>query len=317
MSLLPNVERELMRVAYAPADGPRAGVRVGSVAPWRGRFSGAALAVAVSVVALLIGAGFLIALRGAGAGGGSPATHPSNPSPPAGHSAFPGAPRPSRGHLTRQGMYVCRRAPHNRYLPRSAGCVSVLRADMTGGGRTDLVLLYADLGRSRIGTGFAPTRFTLEVVQPGGKIARTQVQAEPFPWITRVGNINGIPGAELVLHLDDISSGDYYGIYTFHADRIETVRPQLSAGGDSAAKQGFFCQVAAGGRPVVVARTMILLGRTIYGRWRWTMKTYVFHGAKLYLIRQGSFVRRGLPGRRTMPAGAGCGRPTGATQANP
>lgn len=313
MSLLPNVERELLRVAYSTADEPPAGARV-RVPRWHGRLSGGMLAVAVSVVALLIGAGFLIGLHGAGAGGGS-ASVQNPPAAPIGHGAFPGAPRRSRGHFTHRGIYVCRRVPRNRYLPRNAGCVSVLRADMTGGGKTDLVLLYADLGRHRIGTGFVPTEFTLEVVQPGGKIARTRVRAEPFAWITRVGNINGVPGAELVLHLDDISSGDTYGIYTFHAGRIALVRPLLSAGGDSAAKEGFVC---GGSSPrKVLSMVMELLGPTIHGRWRWTVSNYEWHGATLRRTGHRTFVSRGLPKRRDTVAGAGCGRPTGATQANP
>ncbi len=305
---MPHVERELMRVAYAPGGEPTAGAR-GGISP-RGRFSGAALAVAVSVVALMIGAGFLVALRGSGAGGG-PATAPV---PPASHSGFPGAPRPSPGHFTKRG-YVCRRAPRNRYLPRDAGCVSVFRVDMPGGGRTDLVLLYADLGTHPVGVDFKATGFTLEVVQPGGHIARTRVQAEPFPWITRVGNVNGVPGDELVLHLDDISSGDAYGIYTVHAGRIELVRPLLSAGGDSATKEGFVC---GGSSPrEIVTVVMELLGSTIHGRWRWTVSNYAWHGATLRRTGRRTFVSRGLPKRRDTVAGHGCGRPTGATQSHP
>lgn len=312
MSLLPHVERELMRVAYAPAEGSSTGIRV-RVGGARGRFSGAVLVAAVSVVALMIGAGFLVALHGASGGGGPATTPPSKPSPPAGRGMFPGAPHSQRPHVGRQG-YVCRRAPRNHYLPRDVGCVSVLRAAVVGGDRTDLVVLYARLGRRTAG-GFVPGPFTLEVVRPGGAIARTRVQSEPFPWITRVGNINGVPGDELVVHLDDISSGDTYGIYTFHAGRIELVHPLLSAGGDSAAKQGFIC---GGSSPrEVVSIVMELLGPTIHGRWRWTVSNYAWHGAKLRRTAHRTFVSRGLPKRRDTVAGAGCGRPTGATQANP
>lgn len=314
MSLLPNVERELLRVAYSTTDESPAAARV-RVPAWHGRLSGGMLAVAVSVVAVLIGAGFVVALRGTGGRGGSaPATRP----PRVSHGTFPGAPHPAPGHFTQRGRFVCRRAPRNRYLPHDAGCVSsVLRADMTGARQADLVVIYANLSTHRVPDGFEVAGFTLEVVQPGGRIARTRVQAEPFPWITRVGNVDGVPGDELVLHTADISSGDGYELATFHGARIELMHGALYAGGDSAAKEGFFCHVAAGNRPVVVSRVMVLLGPTIHGRWRWTVRTYVFHGARLFEIGHASFVRRGLPGRRDTPVGAGCGRPTGATQANP
>ncbi|HLI60227.1 MAG TPA: hypothetical protein VKV21_11245 [Solirubrobacteraceae bacterium] len=313
MSLLPNVERELMRVAYAPADGSSAGVRVGSRAVWRGRFSGAVLAAAVSVVALLIGAGFLIALRGAGTGGGSPAMHPSNPSPPVGRGAFPGAPRPSHGHFTKHGVYVCPRAPRNRYLPRVAGCVSVLRADMTGAGAQDLVLLYADLGGRHFRQGYEPVAYTLELVRPGGAIARTRLPTEGNqPLFVRAGNVNGRPGDELVLLLAYVSSGDVYGIATLHDGRLWLADAQLAAGGDSGAKEGFACRVRP--RPEVISRTMILLGPTIHGRWRWTVETYAWHGSMLRRIAGRTFVRRGLPPRRLLTAGAGCGRPVGAPE---
>lgn len=310
MSLLPSVEQELMRVARVPVGGTGARSPVQGIG--RPRLSGAVLAVAVSLVALMIGAGFLIGLRGAGTG---PVVQQTLP-PPADAGGFPGAPRPTGGHFTRRGMYVCGRAPHNRYLPRDVGCISVLRADMTGGGTKDLVLLYADLGRHRAGADFEPTRFTLEVVRPGGATARSRVQSEPFPWITRVGNINEVPGDELVLHLDDISSGDTYGIYTFRAGRIKLVRPLLSAGGDSASKEGFACEKLRG-TATLTSQTLILLGPTIHGRWRWMVTTYAWRGATLRKVGHHTFLRRGEPPKGATYPGGLCGRSTGAGQANP
>jgi hypothetical protein len=314
---MPHVERELMRVAYAPADRSPAGADVGAAGRrWLpGRLSGAALAVAVSVVALLIGAGFLIGLRGSGAGGRPATPTPTAPSPPVSHGAFPGAPRPARGRFTRQG-YVCRRAPRNRYLPRNAGCVSVLRADMTGGGRTDLVLLYANPEPQRVVAVFQPVAYTLELVRPGGAIMRTRLPTEGNQLVfERAGNVNGVPGDELVLQLAHVSSGDYYGLVTLHGGRLVLADDQLAAGGDSAARDGFACTL--GPHPRLVDRRMILLGPTIYGRWRWTVSTYAWYGSTLRRIRTRTFVRRGLPPQRDTIAGAGCGRPTGANQAKP
>jgi hypothetical protein len=311
VSLLPSVEQELMRVARAPVGRSEPPAR----APWRPRLSGAMIAVAVSVVALMIGAGFLVALRGAGRG--TIAQRPPAPAP--GHGAFPGAPRASYGRFTRQGRYICPQQAHNRYLPRSAGCVtSVLRADMTGGGSKDLVILYADLGFRRKAGGYGVAGFTLEVVRPGGAITRRSVQADPFPWISRVGNINGVPGAELVLHTEDVSSGDGYRVYTDRAERLRDVSPlPLFAGGDSADKEGFACTTSPQRRFVV--RVMSLLGPTIHGRWRWTVLTFRWElgGATLHRLSRRTFVRHGQPPRRDTAAGAGCGRPSGATQSHP
>lgn len=307
MSLMPSVEQELMRVARAPAGASPARPRMPGFR--RARLSGAVLAVSVSVVAVMIGAGFLVALRGVGTGGGSSATPPPRAAP----GRFPGAPRPAPGHFTDRGRFVCHRAPHNRYLPRRAGCVtSVLRADMTGAGQADLVVIYGDLGTHRLPGGFEVVGFTLEVVQPGGRVARERVHAEPFPWITRVGNINGVPGDELVLHTADVSSGDGYAIATFHGGRIELARATLSAGGDSAAKEGFACEQLRGSH-TITSQLMVLLGPTIRGRWRWTVFTYVWHGATLRKSGRHTFVRHGLPPKAATDAGGLCGRPTGAT----
>lgn len=158
--------------------------------------------------------------------------------------------------------------------------------------------------------------FTLEVVRPGGMVMRTSVRADPFPWITRVGNVNEIPGDELVLHLDDISSGDTYGIYTFRDGRIELARPLLSAGGDSADKEGFACE-KLGDSATVTSQTMVLVGPTIHGRWRWTVTQYAWHGAVLRRSNSRTFVRRGYPGKAITTAGGLCGRPTDDTQTKP
>jgi hypothetical protein len=305
VSLLPRVEQELMRVARAPAGGSSARITMP-----RPRLSGAVLAVAVSVVALMIGAGFLVALHGARGGPAAPQTPP----PAAGRHAFPGAPRPARGRFTQHGVFICQRRERNRYLPHAAGCVSsVLRADLTGDGQKDLVILYADLGFRRTAGGWGVEGFTLEVVRPGGAITRKSVQADPFPSVTRVGNINGVPGDELVLHTEDISSGDGYRVYTEHAGRLRDVSPlPLFAGGDSADKEGFACTPPPRRRFVV--RVMSLLGATIDGRWRWTVFTFRWQpsGVKLRRVSRRTFVRRGLPGRSTMAAGGGCGRAVGA-----
>ena len=304
MSLLPSVEQELMRVARAPAAGSAAPPAQAPGAR-RPRLSGAVLAVAVSVVALMIGAGFLLALRGTGARGGSPAMGAPKPS----HGLFPGAPHSQRPDIGSEG-YRCRRVPRNRYLPRRVGCLTVLKLRVVPGDRADLVMLYARLAR-HTPAGFAPGRFSLELVRPSGAITRIRLPATDVPpAIVRIGNANGVPGDELTLLLEDISSGDTYGIVTFATGRPVLVHPLLSAGGDSVDREGFACR--PGPPPRLLSRTMVLMNsQPVYGRWRWTVSTYAWHGATLHRIARRSFARRGLPGRSAMTRGRGCGRPVG------
>jgi hypothetical protein len=306
VSLLPSVEQELMRVARAPAGGTAQRVW-GAGRAGGGGFSGAMLAVAVSVVALMVGAGFLVALRGPGAHGGSPAATTPRPS----HGLFPGAPRTQRPDVGRDG-FRCRPAPRNHDLPRHVGCVTVLRIPVVPGDRGDLVILYAHLGPRAAG-GFPPGRYTLELVRPSGAVERTLLPAtDAPPTFLRAGNLNGIAGQEIVLHLDDISSGDTYGLVTFHAGRLVLVHPLLSAGGDSVLREGFACR--PGPRPRVISRTMVLgNSQPVYGRWQWTVTTYAWHGAVLRRTSRDTFIRRGLPGRSAMTRGTGCGRTLGST----
>lgn len=301
---MPSVEQELMRVARAPAGGSPARVRVGGIG--RPRFSGAMLALAVSVVAMLIGAGFLVALHGSRASGGSPPA----PAPKASRGLFRGAPHGQHPDVGRQG-YLCRRAPRNRYLPRDSGCVTVRRAAVVGGDRTDLIVEYAHLGR-RVAGGYLWGHFTLELIRPSGQSTRLPLQyTDVPPTIDRIGNVNGVPGDELTLLLDDISSGDTYGIVTDHAGRLELVHPLFSGGGDGVFREGFACRL--GSHPRVISRSMVLLyDQPTYGRWRWTVTTYAWRGATLRRSARRTYVRRGMPGRSAMTRGTGCGRAVGS-----
>lgn len=94
----------------------------------------------VVVVAAVVAGVFLVVLRQAGA---RPGDRPSSTRPSA---TFPGAPHTQPG-AWEGGATTCPRAAPNRYLPPRSGCVSVLRRDVDGDGRPDLVLLYAHLGR--------------------------------------------------------------------------------------------------------------------------------------------------------------------------
>jgi hypothetical protein len=245
----------------------------------------------------------LTALAAAGLAASSSSAGSSPPARTA--SGFPGAPHPQPGHFAHY-HFVCPLAPPSRYLPARSGCVGVFRIDVDGHGRPDLVLLYGDLGHRHYGRGYVPVGYGLEVVRATGAITQTRLGTlDGPPAFIRHGNVNGVPGAELFLRLEEISSGDTYGAYTFHDGRLTRVTRSLSAGGDSIVKEGFSCR--AGARPRLISRTMTGIGTRLPGRWRWTVTTYAWHGATLRRIAQRRFVRRGLPSARAIAPGAGCG----------
>jgi hypothetical protein len=191
--------------------------------------------------------------------------------------------------------------------PRRASCLSAVRADVTGDGRSDRVLLYGIAAR---GGGDRSGGFGLELVAPGATPRRTRVpRSDGRPFLIRVGNVNGVPGAELVVELDEISSGSTFGLYTDLDGRLQRVGPLLSAGGDSVAREGFACRT--GRAPALVQRIMDLRHGPVDGAWRWRVITYAWRGQTLARTHRGRFVRRGLPHGRAIAAGAGCGRRLG------
>ena len=176
MSLLPEVERELLRVARRPlmedvAAMPQPAGRAIRTRPWS--MIPAALGL---LVALAIAGTFVIALHGGlslhTAGGVAPDTG----------NGFPGAPRTQRnGYGVATG--ACPLDAANRYLPARSGCVIVRRADLAGDGQQDLVLLYSRLSRRHVSWTGAPASLRrmylaeqsfLRVVPPtGGAVTAT------------------------------------------------------------------------------------------------------------------------------------------------
>jgi hypothetical protein len=299
MSLLPEIESELLRVARMPlTEG--APVEAGAAVPRRARRSagagrgitagalamiGAAASIALAAVALLV-------VHGSNTGGASPASG----------SGFPGAPRSQPGSWHLGGM-ACPLAPHNRYLPERAGCVSVARGDVDGDGRADLILLYGTLSKHRIDGGFLPIKFTLEVIRASGGLltARVPQPLEP-PTLLMIGNDNRVPGEEVWVHETHISSGELTGVYTFDGHRLRRAGA-FWYGGDSAARFGFTCSVR---RATIVQRQYLLVGPTIYGRWHRTVTTYAWVGGQLHRAGGETATTHGFP--RHPPEGVGCGK---------
>jgi len=310
MSLMPEVERELLRVARRPlmedvADGSTAGTQVAE-RPGRLRLPGVVLGAVALLVALVIGAGFVLALHGGRAldeGGQGPGN--------AG-GGFPGAPRTQpNGYGVATG--ACPLATPNRYLPARSGCVTARRVDLAGDRQQELVLLYSRLSRGHVSWPGAPASLrkmyladqaALRVVRAGGGAATATIAGTKAAAILAIAHVNGDPGAELFIQVSQVSSGATAVAYGYQNARLVPAGVTLAYGGDSAAKAGFDC--LGGNRPRLLQRTFLLAGPTINTSWKETDVTYVWNGPHLVKIGKRTFNHRGLPPAGETNVGAGC-----------
>jgi hypothetical protein len=310
MSLLPDVERELLRVARLPLPDNAADTATGGMQPderpSRLRLS-SVLVVAGVVLAVAIGAVFVSVLHTRGT------VRTGNRGSGNTGIGFPGAPHTQpNGYGVATG--ACPVAASNRYLPPRSGCVTVRRAEVAGDGRPDLILLYSHLSHERAGqlglTGvYVATSAMLRVVRARGGGATTRVDGAKAGAIVAVADVNDDPGDELFIQVSQISSGATAVAYGFHDGRLVPAGVTLDYGGDSATKAGFDC--LTGHPPRLVQRSFELIGPTIYAWWRETDTTYTWHGARLVKIDQRTFKRRGLPPASETHVGAGCIAGTG------
>ena len=201
---------------------------------------------------------------------------------------------------------LCALAKRQGYMPVRDTCVSALRADVTGDGRPDLVLLY---DRTRPGPAgsvrFGPYR--LKVIPAGGGVLESRVaSAGPPDVIVAAGHVNDEPGVDLFVQVARISSGSGVAIYSDQGDRLVRARVTLTYGGDSGSRFGFSCIRTPA--PAIVQRSYELLGPGIGGRWREKIDTYRWSGPRLRRTGSRSTVHHGWPGAGLVGVGAGCGR---------
>ncbi len=303
MSLLPDVERELLRAARRPLPAGIGADRVLGSKPEERisrarRNVAAAAALVFALMAVALGGIFLVALHHGGAI--RPSGHRQAPS-----GTFPGAPMTQRGDWAGGGN-VCPLASRSRYLPARSGCVTVLRADVEGNGRLDLVLLYERLSHRRVGDLYVPTSFVLKVVRASGGVVQTRIPVpEAAPTIVEVGHINAEPGVALFILVTRISSGSSVDVYTFDAGRLVGAGRMFGYGGDSGLRAGFTCR--AGHPPAIVQHSFVLEGPGESGWWQRTDITYAWHGATLRQVARRSSMRRGIPPLSATGLGVGCG----------
>jgi hypothetical protein len=200
-------------------------------------------------------------------------------------------------------------------LPARSGCVTVVRADVNGDGRPDLILVYSRLSRrypSGYAGGIPPSlrrEFVaeaafLKIVLANGRSVSTRLSQTRAAAIESVAHINDDPGSETVLAVGRTSSGAAAVAYGYHDGRLVPAGVTLNYGGDSAAGGGFNC--LSGNPPRLVERTYELIGPTINGWWQETNITYTWHGPRLVQTAKRTFKRRGAVGTSETSIGAGC-----------
>jgi hypothetical protein len=268
MSLLPEIERELLRAARGlPAMSDRLSEPAGQ--SQRRRLAIAGTLAASLIVVVVVAGGLLVMLHHS-------ASHAPT-RPPAAVRRFLGVPHSQPG-VWRKGGTVCPLAAPNRYLPKRAGCVSVDRADIDGDGYPDLILLYGHPTTHRARGGFVTRAYTLKILRSrGGELTKRMHLVEP-PTITAIANVNNQPGDEIFLHLGSISSGSTVGVYAFDGRRLLRVGT-FNYGGDSAVAEGFACH--QGHPATIVQHTFMLNGSRETGPWKRTDTTYTWVGAHL------------------------------------
>jgi hypothetical protein len=182
----------------------------------------------------------------------------------------------------------------------------VVYADVDGDGRLDTAILYAPLGTHHVGNaGYAPRAFWLVVRRAAGGQLRLRIHpTESNQFFLQHGNLNGVPGDELIVQVARISSNTDAVIYTDAGDRLKREPVTLDFSGDSASKGGFTCR--AGPRPGVIQHTYDLLGSRTSSPWRDTTTTYAWHGPTLRRVgRTTTTIPHLAPGATTLHRSCG------------
>lgn len=282
---------------------------------------------------LLVGLGLIVGFNAGGSGGngGSGGGHgsgsnSSGPEAASLHSANPrfvGAPASQNASIDGVSSWQCPVAPANRYLPPRSGCVTVARADLTGDGRMDLVIVYSHLNHKNAAYGGGPPQWrhyfgavdaTLEVVLPGGKEIATRLtttyrrRTYPIHVATTIAvkHVSNQPGDEVFLAIGHISSGSTAAAYGLKNGHLVSAGVQLAYGGDSGLQAGFNCRTTTK-PPELVQRVFVFGARGTRARWQETQITYAWRGLKLVKVRAHTSGENGNVPIEDIGVGSGCG----------
>lgn len=201
---------------------------------------------------------------------------------------------------------LCTLAKRQGSMPARDTCVNAIRADVTGNGRADLVLLYDRTYPGPDGSvRFGP--YTLKVIpSEGGVLQATLTAGVPPDAVVAAGHVNDAPGVDLFIQVARSSSGSGVAIYSDQGGRLVHSGVTLAYGGDSASRFGFSCLRRP--VPAIVQRSYELMGPGIKGRWRETIDTYRWDGPALHRAGSRSTIHHGWPGTGEVGVGPGCGR---------
>jgi hypothetical protein len=222
----------------------------------------------VAALALAIGGVLLVSLRPAGHRAAAPRGAP-----------FPGA--PASQHFSQFG--TCPLAPPNRYLPRGASCVTVRRADVDGDGRADLVLLYARGGH-----------FRLDVRRAAGGRLHARVGGDRNATVEIARDVNSVPGVELFLYQNHVTTAEYMGIYTFDGSALRQAGTVAFGGHDAGIRFGVVCHRRP---PPSVVQLEFQERMPFRGVWDRTVTTYAWDGARLRRAATGTDRAAPTPGQ--------------------
>ena len=198
-----------------------------------------------------------------------------------------------------------------------------MRADLTGDGRTDLVIVYSHLNHESAAYAGAPPQWkhyfgasdaTLEVVLPGGKKIRarltTTYRRRNYPIhvaaIIALKHVSNDPGDEVFLEIGHISSGSTAAAYGLRNGHLISAGVLLAYGGDSGLQAGFNCQTTT--KPSELIQRLFVFGaRGTRARWQETQITYAWHGLKLLKVRKHTSGENGNLPIGDIEVGNGCG----------
>lgn len=198
-----------------------------------------------------------------------------------------------------------------------------MRADLTGDGRADLVIVYSHLNRRSAAYPGGPPQWrhyfgasdsTLEVVLPGGtKVAArltSTYRRRSYPihvaTIIALKHVSDVPGDEVFLAIGHISSGSTAAAYGLNNGHLIPAGALLAYGGDSGSQAGFNCQTAIK-PPELIQRVFVFGARGTRARWQETQITYAWHGLKLVKVREHTSGRNGNLPIGDIEVGTGCG----------
>jgi hypothetical protein len=190
--------------------------------------------------------------------------------------------------------------------------VTVTRADVFGGGRQDLIIIYSKLGRKPFSFPAGSRHITyqakqamLKIVRPGGATQTTPIRSAKAASMLAVAHVNNNPGAAVFIQTAGISSGSWGTIYDAYHGRLVHAG-DFAYGGDSGAQAEIACLPS---NPPKLIQFILEPVGTLNRPWKGTKITYVWRQGRLARVaeRKLTVSSRSIPILGgSSPIGVGC-----------